>query len=206
MDDAAYAALKSDDKTAFDKEIVKLARGEYFACLFVKQTDAARYGELKKQSSMTISAAALTAQRPSRQPSPFSRTTSPRQRKGSPRSRRRMRQARASRSHLCSRTSASILEHATRAENPGISLKIARKRRARTRLPFFAEATQHGEQEGQTRRRRRKHRRRQQRARQQQQRTRTPGSLISKPAAATMNRRCHDRLTNNLQGTKHSLR
>ena len=27
MDDVAYAALKSDDKTAFDKEIFKLARG-----------------------------------------------------------------------------------------------------------------------------------------------------------------------------------
>ena len=48
MDDAAYAGLKSDDKIAFDKEITKLARGEYFACLFVKQTDTARYGELKK--------------------------------------------------------------------------------------------------------------------------------------------------------------
>ena len=36
MDDMAYAALKSDDKTSFEKEIIKLARGEYFACLFVK--------------------------------------------------------------------------------------------------------------------------------------------------------------------------
>ena len=48
MTDAAYAALEPDIKILFDKEIIKLARGEYFACLFVRQTDAVRYGELKK--------------------------------------------------------------------------------------------------------------------------------------------------------------
>ena len=48
MDDAAYTALKPDDRIAFDKEIMKLVRGEYFTCLFVRQTDTNRYGELKK--------------------------------------------------------------------------------------------------------------------------------------------------------------
>ena len=48
MNDAAYAALESDKKTAFDNKIIKLVRGKYFACLFVKQTDAVRYGKLKK--------------------------------------------------------------------------------------------------------------------------------------------------------------
>ena len=85
MDDAADAALKPDDKIVFDKEIMKLARGEYFACLFVRQTDTGRYGELKKQLSTTISAAAQTARRLSKEPSPCSRTTSPRLRKGNPR-------------------------------------------------------------------------------------------------------------------------
>ena len=38
MDVAAYAALKTDDKTAFDKEIIKLARGEILRML-VRQAD-----------------------------------------------------------------------------------------------------------------------------------------------------------------------
>ena len=48
MTDTEYAAMKGESKVAFDNEIIKLARGEYFACLFVRQTDAVRYGELKK--------------------------------------------------------------------------------------------------------------------------------------------------------------
>ena len=43
-----FLQSRSDERAAFDKEIIKLARGEYFACLFVKQTVAARYGELNK--------------------------------------------------------------------------------------------------------------------------------------------------------------
>ena len=47
-DDAGYANLGSEEKIVFDTEVMKLARGEYFACLFVRQTDTGRYGELKK--------------------------------------------------------------------------------------------------------------------------------------------------------------
>ena len=46
--DAGYANLATEVKKAFDLEVKKLARGEYFACLFVRQTDTGRYGELKK--------------------------------------------------------------------------------------------------------------------------------------------------------------
>ena len=76
--EAGYANLATEDKIAFDTEVKKLARGEYFACLLVRQTDTGRYGELKKQLSTTISAAAQTTRRLSKEPSPFSRTTSPR--------------------------------------------------------------------------------------------------------------------------------
>ena len=46
--DAGYANLTTEVKIAFDIEVKKLVRGEYFACLFVRQTDTGRYGELKK--------------------------------------------------------------------------------------------------------------------------------------------------------------
>ena len=48
LDDTGYANLKTEDRKAFDIKVKKLARGEYFACLFVRQTDTGRYGELKK--------------------------------------------------------------------------------------------------------------------------------------------------------------
>ena len=50
-DDAGYANLGSEVKIICDTEVMKLARGEYFACLFVMQTDTGRYGELKNTIS-----------------------------------------------------------------------------------------------------------------------------------------------------------
>ena len=48
LDDTGYANLKTEDWKAFAIKFKKLARGEYFACLFVRKTDTGRYGELKK--------------------------------------------------------------------------------------------------------------------------------------------------------------
>ena len=45
MDDAAWDALKADAKKKLRDEATKMARAEYLACLFVRQTCTHRYGE-----------------------------------------------------------------------------------------------------------------------------------------------------------------
>ena len=48
MDDTAWDALDAEAKKKLRDEATKMARAEYLACLFVRQTCTHRYGELKK--------------------------------------------------------------------------------------------------------------------------------------------------------------
>ena len=48
MDETAYLGLSEEKKKLLHQKVLKLARDEYLACLFTRQVEAGRYGDLKK--------------------------------------------------------------------------------------------------------------------------------------------------------------